>query len=311
VIWEVAPDQAACPTVAELEAAYAPLVTVPLPGTTEESVADVRVTTAGTSIDLQMTLPAVPLTEHRSIARGTSSCVEMADTVAIAVQTWVAHATALGSPPAPEPPPTVQAPATTTDSARPSVEARVTREGPKSHLGLDVALGLDALVSSSLSASPALSVSAELRLSRSVGIGLLGSFTPAMAIDDAPYGSIDVRRQVVAASVALAIPGVDRLGLRGFSADGLAALALWHASAQSYWYPVTATQQLFEPGLIAGVRLRQLILGPLFLEANASTLMLPLSLNLHITRPDGSTATVATLPWFNLAFGVSVGARIF
>jgi hypothetical protein len=309
VVWEVPADQE-CPTLAQLEVAYAPLIAGPPSDPSGAIVANVAVIASGSTIDLQMTLPAVPLSEHRRIPKGTSSCPELVDTVAITVHAWVAHASELGAPPsAVEPLPVAAAPF---PSAVPSIVAVQPQKGPpKSHLGLDVALGLDLLVASGLSASPAFTLSAELHLSRAVGLGVLGAWTSSQTLDDGTYGHTDVQRQLGAASVAIAIPGVDRLGLRGFSADGLAAFAIWHATVQSFGYASHGTQELFEPGLLAAARVRQLVWGPIFVEADVSALALVRSLSLRVTRPDATAATVGVLPWFNVAFGLGLGARIF
>jgi hypothetical protein len=313
ITWQVHPDSS-CPKIGDLQAAYATLGQTPAPRGAMDLPVTVEIDSSTTYLQIHLSIPELQFTETRTVEVGDSPCREVAQTVAILVHTWVAHAP---SPPAETMTPTPTVPAIDTQAAltvrsTPTEVARV--QGQPTHasssMGLALRTGFGLVVSSSSSATPAVPVSVELRLSREVGLGLFASWIGNLSVDDAPYGSVVVERQLIGATVSLAMPGSGQWGLRGLSGDLLGGFVLWHGNAQSYAYPVTSSQDLFEPGFTAAARIDQALGGPLFLEAQVSAVALVRSLSLQVSRPGALPATVAELPWFTLAFGLGLGVNI-
>ncbi len=159
--------------------------------------------------------------------------------------------------------------------------------------------------------APAIALDARLRVTKAITIGLLAAWVADLSADDSPYGSLTVQRQIFGASIGLAIPGVDRLGMRGLGADFVAALIVLHAQAQSFGYPLTVQHDLFDPGLLVGARLQQMLGGGVFLQAQLAGIAFTHSYTFTAERPTGEAVPVATLPSLALDVGVGVGVQIF
>jgi hypothetical protein len=309
IAWVSAPGRE-CPSVAQLETAYARLGPNPHPTATPVRV---EIDSSSPSIAVRLSLPGLPPSTTRRLEAGRDSCEEIAQTIAILVRAWIAHVPELANGPEVSEParqPTVESTVAlgTASAGTARVEGRPISSAFS--MGLALAAGVDLLLSPDLSATAAVALSLELRVSPAVAVGLLGSWMGDVSIDDAPYGSIVVQRQLLGASVAVAIPGVEGWGIRGLSADVLGALALWHGNAQSYGYPTTSDSQIYEPGVMGAVRFDEKLGGPLFLRAQVSALALVRTVSLQVSRPDSAPTTVGELSWFTLAFGLGLGVEI-
>jgi hypothetical protein len=308
IAWQVAPEHT-CPTVAQLEEAFArlPAATPPEGLTDHQILAEVDATNG--VVTLSLSVPQTELSERREIDVGKSPCKEIAQTIAIMAHAWLEHLPSLNSGTAMSEQahaPTIAMSSSTTPSAIVHVEGQSVSSS--SSLGLTLRLAADLVVAPGAGAAPAIALDAELQVAREIGVGLLASWIGNLTADDAPYGSIVVQQQIFGASAAWLI---GEVGVRGLSAALLGALVLWHGTAQSFGYPMTTTEQLLEPGILAAARLDQEIGGPLFLEAQISMVALVRSLSLQVNRPEAAPVTVAQIPWFALAVGVGFGVKIF
>jgi hypothetical protein len=308
IAWTV--DRAvSCPTVAELQAAYALETSAQSAAPPRDAIVKVALERTSKGV-LRLTVSTTtPVFEAQSdIATKSGRCDELAQTVVIVLHALLRDLPELFESeeisPLPLPPPVASAPAPPTLSV-----ARTPEAPPSVHPdrpALRLCAGADAFVGSST--VPALTLGVEFGLSRRWSVETLVSLLQNQSFQDQPYGSLRVQSQLFG---ALAIFTVYQSRPRGFSVDALAGPVLWHGHAQSFGYPTSAPQQLFDPGLMAGARIRQGILGRFFLQGQLAGIVYTRAIDLQVDRPGGAPATVAVFENLALDLSAGVGMNLF
>ncbi len=307
VSWRVEPG-VGCPTSVQLQAAFGSHQD--LHGGRDRVVAEVVLDrpTGGILGVRVVTFTDPPFDVRREIrTREDSSCHELAETVALLVDAWLRGLPELapravatqGEPtrnPAPAPNRAAEAP-TASVKQSPSPRAPAKRHPP--FVGL--ALGGGALVGSV--SAPAMSLGIDVRISPRFGVTASGTWIGDASVFDPPFGSVFLQRQL------FELEGTMRLThLGGFSLHVLTGPVLWHGRAESLGYPATRSADLLDPGLVAGARLEQHLIGALRLRGQLGGVALARSYSLSIDHPGQGPSTVGLLR--NFALQASLGAAI-
>jgi hypothetical protein len=311
IAWTVDPGLT-CPTEAQLESAYRGEAASRTESSPPDLVVSVEITpSAGGVVRVALAAEPLGLKAEREIDAHRNRCEDVALTVAILVDAWLRDLPETSTP--------LAAPETVTGGEAPMAApltqatevSAVVRPSPRpSKLGLDLRVAGGLWIASGAAVAPSVTVSAELDVSSLLGVALFASFQGNLSVDDAPAGSLLLHQQLFGALATFAIPGMNRLGVRGLTASVLAGVVLWHGTAQSFGYPISTSSEQLRPGLTAGGRLEQRIAGPLFLDLQTSFIFLNRSLNLEIDRLGGTTATLATLPTFALDVSLGMGIKV-
>jgi hypothetical protein len=308
IAWRAGTD-IGCPTVSQLEAAYLAHVRSLPASDRPEDRGDVSVEVtrpSRDSIQVRFAVAKPLLAMDRVLPASSTHCTDVAHTIAILVSAWLLELRE-STDEAPAPPPTtpevpaVAALEVVVGSARP----------PSHHVQLSLEVGGDALVGQSPSLVGGIYVGAELRASSVIGVGLQASWFGNLSVPDSPYGSILIHRQTYLAYLATSIPPLKRLLGEALNVRPFVGPVLAHFAAQSYGYETTLQEDQFVPGLQAGGLVDLELVGPVFLLADFSALILAQSISYTVSRAQGPSVSVANVASASFAASLGLGFRLF